>query len=63
MNVVDWTTVIGSAISGMFIAGAFYGALRVELRWMRHSTERNTKDVAHAHRRIDDHIGKKHTGA
>lgn len=35
-------------VVGLFMAGGVYGAIRVELKYLR-------RDTDHAHRRIDDH--------
>jgi len=45
---IDWTTVISSALVGLFGAGGVYGAIRVELKYLR-------RDTDHAHRRMDEH--------
>ena len=45
---INWTYLRSSIITGLFMAGGVYGALRVELKYLR-------RDTDHAHRRIDDH--------
>jgi hypothetical protein len=52
VGAVDWSQVITAAVAAAVIAlptaAAVYGALRVELKYLR-------RDVDHAHRRQDDH--------
>lgn len=45
---IDWTTVLSSMIVGVFVSGGVYGAIRIELKYLR-------RDTDHAHKRITDH--------
>lgn len=43
-------SIVVGVITGMFSAGAVWGVLKTELKYLR-------RDVDHAHKRIDHHHG------
>lgn len=40
--------IVTGTITGLFSAGAVWGALKIELKYLR-------RDTDHAHKRLDDH--------